>query len=97
MLTMAKDEQTGNDDNMLAPTMKEGPAARASPGRDPPSVVPRQPAGPLDGLHVFRIFMAVVRWPPMGSTGHDSDGDAAVAADGRALLLGVINRAVASS
>jgi hypothetical protein len=37
----------------------------------------------------------------VGQRGSDSDGDgdgeAAVAADGRALLLGVINRAVASS
>jgi hypothetical protein len=50
----------------------EEPAARASPGRAPPSAISRHPIGPLDGLHVFTIFMAVDHWPPMGNVRYNS-------------------------
>ena len=74
ILTMAEDERIGTDDSMLAPDVEKSQRRELSPGRSPPSAVPQQPAGPLDGLHVFTIFMAVVRWPPMGTIGHNSSG-----------------------
>ena len=56
VLTMAEDEWTGTDDNMLVSDDEKSQRRELSPGRAPPSAVPQQPAGPLDGLHVFTIL-----------------------------------------